>query len=192
MPCDEIDESGGDQRTQGENHGGGVAAGVGDEMRAGDLGAMQFRHSVDGLRLNRGCNRRAVVLEGIDGAIGCFVQAPCAAEIDDAQAVRQSLRHPFARLLVRRGEKQNLDAAVGEQLPGKRLELQRSGAIVVGELGMNFDERNAAARRILGVDTSRKDRRRAFEARMVQQQPGQFGARVARHTDNRSLNFRLS
>jgi hypothetical protein len=55
--------------------------------------------------------RRAFVLEGIDGAVGRFSEPPGAAQVDDAQPRFERLGHPLARLLVRRGEKQNFDAA---------------------------------------------------------------------------------
>ena len=63
----------------------------------------------------------AFVFEGVDGAIGSIGKPPRAAEINHTQAARERLRHPFARLLVRRGKKENLNAAVCEQLPGKGL-----------------------------------------------------------------------
>ena len=118
-----IDEIGRDERAQGEDDRGSVTAGVGDKMRTGDLGAMQLGESVDGLGLNLRGNRRAVVLEGIDGAVGRFVQAPRAAEVNDAQAMRERLGHPLTRLLMRCSKEQNLDAAIGKQLPRKGLEL---------------------------------------------------------------------
>src|ERR1035438_1623769 len=174
---------------QGKDYRSGIAAGVGDELRASDLGAMQFRQSVDRLRLSFRGDRRAVVLESIDGAVGGLVQAPRAAEVDDAQAVCERLGHPLTRLLMRCGEKQDFDAAIVEQLPREGLQLQSSSTIVVGKLGVDIDERNSATRRVVGVDTSGEDRRRAFEPRMVEQEAGQFGACVAGDPHNGSLNF---
>ena len=109
----------------GENHGSGVAAGIGNEARAGDLFAMQLRHAVDGLRLRGRGQLRAVVLKGVDCAIGRFDKPPCAAQVDDAHAAQQRFGHPLARLLVRRGQEQDLNAAAGEQIPGKGLLFQR-------------------------------------------------------------------
>ena len=71
----EIDESRGDQRLQRQNDGSRIAAGIGDQLRAGNLLAMQLRHAVDGLRLRGRGQFGAFVREGIDGAVGGFGQA---------------------------------------------------------------------------------------------------------------------
>ena len=52
---------------------------------------------------------------------------------------------------------------------------------------MNLGQRNAAARRILVVDTPGKNWGRALKARMMQQQPRQLRARVSGHSHYRGL-----
>ena len=52
---------------------------------------------------------------------------------------------------------------------------------------MDLGQRNAAARRVFFVDATGKDRGLAFEAGMVQQQPGQLCAGVSCDSYNRGL-----
>ena len=95
---------------------------------------------------------------------------------------------PLAGLLVWSGEEKDFYAAAGEQLPGKRLLLEFAAAVAVGQIGMNFGERNSAARRIFFVDAAGKDGGLALEAGMMEQQPGQFGAGVPGNSYNSGLN----
>ncbi len=149
---------------------------------------MQLRHAVDGLRL--GCRglglivrlAGAFIVEGIDGAVGRFGEPPRSAQVDDAQTRAKRLRHPLPRLLVRRGEKQHFNAAVGQQIPRERLQLEVAAAVAIGQLRMNLGQRNAAARDVLCVHAPGKDRRLAFQAGMAQQQPGQLRAGVPGHS----------
>ena len=48
----EIEQTGGSQRLQRQNHRGRVAAGVGDQPRRGNLLAEELRHTIDGLSLS--------------------------------------------------------------------------------------------------------------------------------------------
>ena len=50
---------------------------------------------------------------------------------------------------------------------------------------MDFGQGNAAARSVFFIHAPGKDRRRAIQAGMMQQQPGQLGARVPRNSHNR-------
>jgi hypothetical protein len=52
---------------------------------------------------------------------------------------------------------------------------------------MDFRKRNAGPGFAFDVNTAGKDRRRAFETRMVQEQPRQFGAGVACHSHHCGL-----
>ena len=123
---------------------------------------MQLWHAVYGLRLRGRGQVGALVRKGIDGAVGWLGQPPCAAQIDHAHSAIQRFRHPLARLLMRRGEKQHIDAEVGEQLPGERLQFQLAVPLLSAKLRMNFGKRNAAARDVLGVHAPGEDRRLPF------------------------------
>jgi hypothetical protein len=149
---------------------------------------MKLGHAVDRLGLNGRSLRSAFVSEGVDGAIGRLGEPPSAAEIDDADAASEGLGDPLARLLVGRGEKEDLNAAIGQELPGERLLCQLGSSVVVGKLGMDLDKRHTAAGRVLVVDTSGKDRWRALEAWVVEQEPGEFATGVACDTDDRGLD----
>ena len=78
---------------------------------------MQLGASVDGRGLESGCTGGVSVFQAIDGAVGVMLQTPCSAEVDNLDALRDSVRSPFARLLVRRGKKQDFDSGVGDALP---------------------------------------------------------------------------
>ena len=66
---------------------------------------------------------------------------------------------------MRRGQEQELNAAAGQQIPGKGLLLERADSGGARQLGVNFGQRNAAARSIRSVYSSGKDRRDAFKWR---------------------------
>src|SRR5580658_3389737 len=149
---------------------------------------MELGHAVDRFRLNRGRNCRVFVLEFVDGAMRRIGETPGAAEVDDAQATVESFWNPLAGLLVRRSEKENFDAALFEQIPGEGNLFERAGAVVVAELGMNLDQRHAAARCVFGFDAAGKDWGRSFEARMAQQEASQFGACIPGYADDCGLN----
>ena len=52
---------------------------------------------------------------------------------------------------------------------------------------MNLGERNAAACRVLLIDTTDKDRRLALKTGMAQKQPGQLGAGITGNANNSGL-----
>jgi hypothetical protein len=114
----EVEQSG---ATSGErkNDGGGIAAGIGDEARAGDLRAMQLRHAVDGLGLVRR-PARAFILRSCRRRDWLLREPPCAAQVNDAHAARESFGHPLAGLLVRGGEKEDFTPRSAEQTPRRR------------------------------------------------------------------------
>ena len=149
---------------------------------------MQFRHSVDGLRLGGRGHFGVGVLEGVDGAVGRLGEPPCSAQVDDPQTAPQSLRNPLARLLVRRGEEQNVNAPLCQKLPGEGLQLQVACAAAIGQFRMNFGQGQAAAGRVARVQAAGEDRRLALETGMPHQQPGQFGARVPGYSYNCCLH----
>ncbi len=188
MPRVEVDQPRGHQRLQRQNDRGRVAAGIGDEARSGNLCAMQLRHSVNGLRLGGRGQFGVVVLEGVDSAVGRLGEPPRAAQVDDPHSVPERIRNPLARLLVRRGEKQNVNAPLCQQLPGKGLQLQGACASAIGQLRMNFGQRQPAAGRVALVHAAGEDRGLALETGMPQQQPGQFGARVPCDSHYRCLH----
>ena len=55
---------------------------------------------------------------------------------------------------------------------------------------MNFDERHTAAGRVLFVHTAGKDRGRALEAWVMEQEPGEFASGIACDADDRGLDGR--
>ena len=190
----EIDEARSHQRLQRQNDRRRIAAGIGDQLRAGNLLAMQLRHAVDGLGLRGRGQLGAFVREGIDGAVGRFGQPPGAAQVDDAQSALERFGNPLARLLVRRGEKQNFDAALGQQIPGKRLSSFRCAAAVVVRQLRDESRSSGTPPRARSFASTRpaKTGGLPFEARMMQQQPRQLRACVARDSHNRGLNFLAS
>src|ERR1700742_1994627 len=99
--------------------------------------------------------------------------------------MRQSLGHPFARLLMRRGEKERLDAAGSEQVPGEWLDAELVGR-QTGKLRMNRRQRFAC-----GAFPAQKERGITCEPRMAQQQARQLSASVAGHTHYRDLCLSL-
>ena len=121
----QIDEPRRDQRLQRQNDRGGVAAGIGNQLRARNLLAMQLRHSVNGLRLRCRGQLRSFVLKAINCAIGRVAQPPRPAQVDHAHSALQRFRHPLARLLMRRGQEQHVDSERGQQFPREWLQLQR-------------------------------------------------------------------
>ena len=83
MPAGAVDHAGFHQRPDGQIGGGRIAAGIGDQARAGDAPAAEFRQSVDGLgeqfRLRVG-----FLVPG--GVVLGSAEAEGAAQIDDAGA----------------------------------------------------------------------------------------------------------
>ena len=98
----ELDQPTPQQRSQRENDGGGVAAGIGDQLRLGQPLTVQFRQAVDGLVGELCCCHRVCVLEAVDGAVLCPLEPPRPAQVDHPQTAANRLRHPLARDLVRR------------------------------------------------------------------------------------------
>ncbi len=115
----QVEESGGHQWAEGQDDRSSIATGVGNETRRGDLCAMQLRHAIDSFSLcGCGCCR-ALVFKSIDGAICRFCEPPGAAEVDHTNSAGKRFRNPLARLLVRRGKKQDFNATAGEKFPGE-------------------------------------------------------------------------
>ncbi len=83
----EIDDVGADERSEREDDGGGVAAGVGDEAGGFDLGGVELGRAVDGFGLELRGAVRVGVVELVDGAVGVVLQAPGGGEVDDADVV---------------------------------------------------------------------------------------------------------
>ncbi len=153
----QIDQSRGNQRLQRQNDRCRVAAGIGNQPRAGNLLAMQLRHAVDSLRLRGRGQLASFVLKGVDGAVGRFGQPPRSAQIDHAQAALQRFRNPLARLLMRRGEKQHLHAALGRAAPRKTAPASDCRpSLLPAKLRMNLGQRNAAAREVLCLPRARQ------------------------------------
>ena len=113
----EVDHIRAEQGSEREDDGGGVAAGVRDEIRCGDGRAVELGVAVDGGLLERvggGC-----VFELVDGAVGRVLQPPGGGEIDNLDAVGECYGCELAGLLVGCGEKEKLDAFALELFPVK-------------------------------------------------------------------------
>ena len=183
----EIDESGRDQRLERQNDRSCIAARIGDQLRAGDLLAMKLRHAIDGLRLRGRGQFGAFVVEGIYGAIGWLGQPPCAAQIDDAQPALERFRDPLARLLMRRSEKQHVDAALEPAVPMRMApasDWRRRRCLLVA------DESPSAERRRAQDPCHPRARQRpaaCLQTGMMQQQPRQLGAGIAGDSHDRGL-----
>ena len=140
----EIDEAGLNEGSQGEDDGGGVAAGVGDEACVGDLVAVEFGAAVDGFGLEVGGVLGVGVVEFVDGAVGAVLQTPCAAEVDDLDAPLDGFGNPLAGLLVGSGEEEDLDAGVDDALPSEGEDLVGLWLPATASCGWRSSRRSAA------------------------------------------------
>src|ERR1700760_3629666 len=104
-----VDQASLKQRREGENDRGGVAAGVGNQTCLPDLVPVKLRASVDSFCLQSGGVLRVCILQMVDSSIGIVFQAPCAAEVDDFDALLDCFGYPFTRLLMRCSKKQHFD-----------------------------------------------------------------------------------
>jgi hypothetical protein len=178
----EVDEAGLEERSEGEDDGGCVAAGVGDEARGADLVAMQLGAAVDGLGLQHGGLLRVGVVKFVDGAVGGLVEAPGAAEVDDADAALDGLGRPLAGLLMRCGEEEDFGAGVGDAVPAEGMDLMGFAAAGFGEVRVQVFEVSGAEFGVAGA--TEEAGRRCGEARMVQEQAAEFAAGVAADADD--------
>ncbi len=113
----DVDYAGPEERGEGEDDGGGVAAGVGYEAGVADFVAVKLGGTVYGFGLDP-CRVSGIgVLELVDGAVRVVLEAPGATQIDDFDVVSDGGGDPLAGLLVRGGEEENLDAGTGSALP---------------------------------------------------------------------------
>src|SRR6202041_2079398 len=87
---------------------------------------------------------------------------------------------------MRSGQKQNLDAAAGEQLPGELFLLEAAGE-AARQLRMDLSKRNSAASFVAGVKAAGKDRWGALKARVMEQQARQFSPGIASHSHHSGL-----
>ena len=174
----EIDEAGAEKRRKREDNGRGVAAGVGNEARRGNLVAMKLRRAVNGLGLEGGGERGIGVGELVDGAVGGVMQAPGTAEIDDLDAAFEPGRSPFPRGFVGQGEKDDVDAGVLDEVPAKRADRGKGLSAPAGELGVKLFKRDAAEGGLVG-NAAEEEGRGVLEARMGEEQAGKLASGVA-------------
>ncbi len=170
-----IDEAGLEQGSEGEDVRGRVAAGVCDEASVFDLVAVEFGAAVDGLCLELGGEVGIGVLELVDAAVGGVLETPCAAEVDDLDAVLEGVGNPLAGLLMRRGKEEDFDAGVEDAIPGEGMDLVGAGVSGRGEMGVEvFEERG------LGFPgAAKEDGSGVVQIGMAQEQAGELSAGVA-------------
>ena len=183
----EVDDASGDEGLDGENDGGGVAAGIGDEASITNLSAMKLGHTVDGFGLRGGGERGGFIVKFVDGAIGGGVQTPCAAEVDDAHAALQGFGSEFTRGLMGCGEEEDIDVVLGEMLPGEGVQAQIARAAGICKRGVDFSEGNTAAETVYFVDATDEDRRLTGEAGMADEKARKLSACVASDTEDGGL-----
>ena len=159
----EIDDAGAEEWGEREDDGRGVTAGVGDQAGRGDPLAMELGRAEDGFGLKLGGEGRVGVDELVDGAVGCVVEAPGTAEVDDADASRKPLGNPLARGLMRQREKDDIDAGGFDELPAESVDRGEGLAAPKGELGVKLLERDGAG---LVGDAAEEERRGVLEARV--------------------------
>ena len=105
-----------------------------------DRVAVKFGASVDCFGLEGGGMVGVGVLEAVDGAVGVLLQTPCAAEVDDLDAMFDGLRDPLAGLFVWGGEEEDLDAGVDDELPAEGKDFVGLTVTCDCELGMKVFE----------------------------------------------------
>src|SRR6266478_6031553 len=104
------DEAGFGERAQGENHAGGVAAGIGNKARGGDFSSVQLGKTVDRFA-EPACVGSGELVPGRKGIRGAKTEG--AAEIDDAEASLQQRGGDFRGNFVGRGEESGARIAGG-------------------------------------------------------------------------------
>ena len=137
----EIDPTRGGQRLQAQNHRRGIASWIGYQLRRPDRFAMQFGTAVNALRLHLFGESIVVVVKVVNRPMRGTRQPPRPAQIDHPQSAAERLRRLAPRLLMRRSEKEQIDAALFEKLPREGLDHERSAAIVIGQLRMEIRQR---------------------------------------------------
>jgi hypothetical protein len=114
------------------------------------------------------------VFEVVDGAVGLVVETPCAAEVDDLDAVGEGDGGPLAGGLVGGGEEDEADAFLLEVLPVKGVDGEVVGVGQAGELGVKGGERDGGCVRAIGA--AEQDRWRAGKAWVTQQETNELAA----------------
>ena len=119
-----INDSGFDQRAKGQIGGRGVAAGVGDKTGPRDLGAVEFRETVDGLFEE--------FRAGVGSAVPSFVtggslEAKSAAEIDNPGAGFEQPGSGLERNLRRSGEEDGVEMGFADGFRDERNSVKRGG-----------------------------------------------------------------
>ena len=106
-----VDDAGFEQRPDGQVGGRGIAAGVGDQARAGDALAAEFGQSVDGFgqQCRLGVSALYQVLVALGGA-----QAEGAAEVDDAHPGGEQPGRQFHGNFGRRGEEDDVELRIAD------------------------------------------------------------------------------
>ena len=172
-----------DEWGEGKNVGGGVTAGVRYETRVADFVSMKFWAAVNGFGLElRGVGWVGVV-ELVDGSVGVIIEAPGSAEVDNFDALGDGGRDPIARLLMRCGEEEYLDAGTGGAFPAEGKDLVDAPVACRGELRVQvFEERDGSGLGFFG--TSEKGWSRGGELWMVKENAGEFAAGIAAYADD--------
>ena len=99
------------------------------------VSAMEFRAAEDGFCLERVGEGGIGVFEFVDCAVGCFVETPCAAQVDDADFVGEPLGHPLAGCLVGECEEDEVDLILRDEIPGECVDRGLGAALAEGEMG---------------------------------------------------------
>ena len=160
-----LNESSLQQRRQGENRRGRIAAGVGHERGRRDLGSIQLRQTVYDLAQALGVGVLLAVPLGEDFGI---VEAIVGAEVDDPRAGGQQVRNHGAAGAVRQAAKGTLRPR-GDL---RRREVFQSQVQSIGERRMDHGDR-----RLTFLPAGNGDNLRP---RMAEQDLDQFERRVAR------------
>jgi hypothetical protein len=105
------------ERPQSQDHAGGIAAGIGDQARLGNLIRIDFWNAVGGFA-EPICVRRGQFVPGRECVRGA--EAKGAAQIHDAEACIKQGRRDFRRNFMRRSEKRSTRAAGNDGLHGER------------------------------------------------------------------------
>ena len=176
----EVDEMSLEQRSEREDDAGGVAAGVGNKARGGDLRAVEFGRAVDGFGLQFRGGGGIGVVEVIDGAVLFAVEPPGTREVDHTQAVGERVGDVLARLLVWRGEEEEINSFLFEELPVIGEDAEGVGVGQAGELWLQAGERD-----VFRAGAAEQQRRRVREVRMVEQQAHEFAAGISADSRDR-------
>ena len=123
IPCDRSTISAAISGRTRENHRRRIAPWIGHQPGSCNLFPVQLGHPVHGLGLCCGGDVRTFIFKLIHRPILGVREPPCAAQIDNAQSVLQSLRNPFTRLLMRSCQKQQFDTLLSQLFPREGLYL---------------------------------------------------------------------